>query len=40
MLNYVTENVKFEKWDMEIYTSMRKVGKLTNDLAALAKSNS
>jgi hypothetical protein len=43
MLNYVRENVgllvnqEIEKWDIEIYTFMRKVGQLTNDLTALAK---
>jgi hypothetical protein len=43
MLNNVRENVKLlinhkiEKWDIEIYTFMRKVTQLTNDLAAMAK---
>jgi hypothetical protein len=42
MLNNVRENVRLlidkeiEKWDIETYTFMRKVGQLTNDLAALA----
>ncbi len=43
MLNNVRENVrllinhKIEKWDIEIYTFMRKVAQLTNHLVALAK---
>ncbi len=43
MLNNVRENVRLlidqeiEKWDIEVYTFMHKVGQLTNDLAALAK---
>jgi hypothetical protein len=43
ILNNVRENIrlfinhKIEKWDIEIYTFMRKVAQLTNDLAALAK---
>ncbi len=43
MLNNVRENVRLlinqeiEKWDIKIYTFMRKVGQLTNDLAALTK---
>ncbi len=43
MLNNVRENVRLlinqeiEKWDIEIYTFMCKVGHLTNDLASLAK---
>jgi hypothetical protein len=43
MLNNIRENVRLlidqeiEKWDIEIYTFMCKVGQLTNDLAALVK---
>jgi hypothetical protein len=42
MLNNVIENVRLlidqaiEKWDIEIYIFMHKVGQLTNYLAALA----
>ncbi len=45
MLNNVRENVRLlidqeiEKWDIEIYTFVHKVGQLTNDLAALAKNH-
>ncbi len=43
MLNNVRENVRLlinqeiEKWDIEIYTFMCKVGQLTDDLTALVK---
>ncbi len=43
MLNNVRENVLFlinqeiEKWDIEMYTLICKVGQLSNDLPALAK---
>jgi hypothetical protein len=43
MLNNIRDNVRLlidqeiEKWDIEIYTFMRKVGQLTNDLATLMK---
>ncbi len=43
MLNNVRENVLFlinqevEKWDIEMYTLICKLGQLSNDLPALAK---
>jgi hypothetical protein len=43
MMNNVRENVRLlidqeiEKWDIEIYSFMHKVGQLTNNLAALVK---
>ncbi len=42
MLNNVRENVllinqEIEKWDVEIFTFMHKVGQLTNNFAGLAK---
>ncbi len=43
VLNNVRENVLFlinqeiEKWDIEMYTLIRKLGQLSNNLPALAK---